>query len=238
MRPRGLTRHEHGPANPHSATAFSRLDDMAHHSRSDNVPQWAAAMRNQRLWRAENQHVRSREQTLARAAGQVQLRYCPGCSTPVVKDGGCNSMSCPCGANFSWMAARPVRPCRHCHGNCFEGFSTCDYCSRFAKREAMALAIGSRTLAVPAFAVKSTLVTAGVATAIGVGTAATVMTASVFGPPAVVWECRRRQKGKRPWKGNKVHKAANSGSYVLIGGVLAVMWAAGAIGYDSDDPDD
>jgi hypothetical protein len=30
-------------------------------------------------------------------------RYCPNCNRPVNKDGGCNHMSCTCGAHFCWL---------------------------------------------------------------------------------------------------------------------------------------
>ena len=51
-----------------------------------------------------------RDRDLARAAGwaAVRLRYCPSCSAPVFKAGGCDHMRCICGCHFSWWAARPV----------------------------------------------------------------------------------------------------------------------------------
>ena len=48
-----------------------------------------------------------------RAARAAHMRRCPGCSAPIVKDGGCNHMRCAvCSLRFNWSSVPLIVPCR------------------------------------------------------------------------------------------------------------------------------
>ena len=48
------------------------------------------------------------QRAFRRAAKRLDLRLCPSCDAPVQKNGGCNHIRCPCGADFRWSRAKPV----------------------------------------------------------------------------------------------------------------------------------
>jgi len=166
------------------------------------------------------------------ASSRLQLRYCPGCGSPVQKNGGCESMNCPCGARFRWTNARPVHPCRHCHTDGEGWWKTCVFCSRRAKAEKTALTVGKRTAIATAIAPLGVSACALAASAVGVGCAAAVTTAAAFGPPALIWEGVRRARGKPKWRGNKLLTAAKSGAEVATLGAFVVVMAT--CGWESD----
>ena len=184
-------------------------------------------------WSRRTSQSEQERRDLARAAGRVVLRYCPGCSTPIMKNGGCNSMSCPCGRRFKWMDARPVRPCRHCHISADEGnwlnpgrWKTCAFCAPRARREAKALQAASFAAAMPVGAVIGAAMLSAVSTWIAACTAVALVPAAVFGPPALAYEPVRRACG---FKKNYLGRAAASGAGVAVIGTAMVL-----SGYDSD----
>ena len=183
---------------------------------------------------------REREETLRVAcAGKVELRYCPACATPVIKDGGCNQVSCPCGHTFRWPDARPPAPCSHCHVDRSMKYTekcrykTCAHCSKRAHYQAAIYRAGATALMVPcATASVLSVVTAGAAV-VGFGFPLAVVTAAAFGPPALCWETVRRIRGKPKWKGNRLAKAARSGTAVASFGAFVIT--VGVCGWDSDN---
>jgi len=201
-------------------------------SQSAQRPDWAVRLRSQgRMLSAEG--ARERAQSLMHAtSSRLQLRYCPGCNSPVQKNGGCESMSCPCGARFRWLTARPVHACRHCHKDGDGWWKTCSFCSPRANAEKRALTAGKGAAIATAMIPVGAAVSALVTSAVGVGCAAAVTTATTFGPPALVWEGVRRARGKSKWRGNKLLKAAQSGANVAAFGVFVAIVAT--CGWESD----
>eukprot|EP00301_Raphidiophrys_heterophryoidea_P002386 c11108_g1_i2.p1 GENE.c11108_g1_i2~~c11108_g1_i2.p1 ORF type:complete len:309 (+),score=42.38 c11108_g1_i2:52-978(+) len=70
-------------------------------------------------------------------AKQRHLKYCPACHAAIEKNGGCNSMTCRCGARFRWDKARTVVPCNQLHFLSSSGLSkylctTCVGCTVLA----------------------------------------------------------------------------------------------------------
>lgn len=87
-----------------------------------------------------------------RLARNSQLKYCPGCSKIIEKNGGCNSMTCRCGHRFRWDKARPVAPCHHCHAHDSKFSvwgSCCPSCTVLAKTQLVALRTVVAISAVP-----------------------------------------------------------------------------------------
>lgn len=39
----------------------------------------------------------------------ADVKRCPSCETPIVKNGGCDHMTCPCGHEFWWTTLKPYR---------------------------------------------------------------------------------------------------------------------------------
>ena len=146
------------------------------------------------------------QRALARAAGRTILRYCPGCHTPIAKNGGCPQMSCPCGMRFRWYDARPIRPCVECHVDSDEGpigrWKTCRYCSNAAKAKCAALKVGTAAGMVPV--------------------AAAAVPAVTIGPFALAYEPVRRLRKK---KSNPLAKAAASGAKLVGDGAVMCLLA-------------
>lgn len=87
-----------------------------------------------------------------RLARTSHLKYCPGCSKIIEKNGGCNSMTCRCGHRFRWDKARPVAPCHHCHAHDSKFSvwgSCCPSCTVLAKTQLVALRTVVAISAVP-----------------------------------------------------------------------------------------
>jgi hypothetical protein len=159
---------------------------------------------------------------LERAAGRLSLRACPSCKTPIEKDGGCESMSCPCGTSFEWLSARPVSgSCSRCHvdedAGWRERWRTCRYCSRTARAQAAAGRAAVATAIVPLAAAAGA---AGVS-AIAIGAVAAVLPAATVGPLALAYEpVRRLRKAHNPFA-----KVATSGAKMAgLGAMLCFMW--------------
>ena len=165
---------------------------------------------------------------LRRVAGrQAEIRFCPSCRSPIIKNGGCPNMRCICGHRFRWTDALPLRPCKHCHRDngpqtgYFTQFHTCSSCSTRAHVEKAAL----RSLMAMAGVPIVTLGASVIAGCIAVGAAVAAIPAAIAGPPALLYEpVRRRRKKKK----NPFAIAAVSGA------VVVTIVAAGTCGYDSD----
>lgn len=87
-----------------------------------------------------------------RLARKSHLKYCPGCSKIIEKNGGCNSMTCRCGHRFRWDKAKPVAPCHHCHAHDSKFSvwgSCCPSCTVLAKTQLVALRTVVAISAVP-----------------------------------------------------------------------------------------
>lgn len=187
----------------------------------DAAPWWRAGQRDTIRTQAE-------QAALVRAAGHIDLRCCPSCSSPISKNGGCNMMRCPCGAHFRWNEARPLRPCTRCHYDPDDGFnrrwSSCRYCSRRAKAQATACTIAATGALLPRYTAVATGAVAGVSVAIAVS----AVPAAIFGPLALAEAAVRRSVKSLRGTDNKLVYLAASGlalSAIAIGSV---------IGYDSD----
>lgn len=163
-----------------------------------------------------------------RAAGRLALRCCPRCNTPIQKNGGCNRISCPCGADFDWTLARPLRPCRRCHVQADVGligrWNTCPYCSKAARVQAAAAKVGTATFVGAPLGAAALGVAA---VAVGVGVTVAVLPAATFGPLALAYEPVRRVRGART---NPFAKAAASGAMLAGYAVVMCLYA----GSDSD----
>ena len=190
--------------------------------RPAQMPWWS-----QRVGQSEQER-----RELARASGRLPLRFCPGCSTPIIKNGGCNSMRCPCGRRFKWMEAQPVRPCRHCHK---EGdanwlnpgrWTTCAFCAPRARREAKALKAATVAAAMPVAALIGAGVLTGLSAWVALGSAVALVPAAVFGPPALAYEPVRRACG---FERNYLGQVAVSGAGLVVVGTAVCL-----SGYDSD----
>ena len=187
----------------------------------DSAPWWQAGARPAPPSAAERE-------ALARQAGRDawRLRMCPGCHVPISKNGGCESMRCPCGKQFKWSKAMPLRSCRHCHydpdGDDFLNRHTaCAYCSKRARMEASAFKAAGCVVKVPLY----TTMTAGVAVAVCVGVAVAAVPAAVFGPLALAYEPVRRSV-------KPLRKTSNRLAWAACSGMIRV--AAVLIQYDSD----
>lgn len=68
-------------------------------------------------------------------AREVHAKCCPACRAPIVKNGGCNLMTCRCGHRFRWSEAETLVPCRrvHLHPVYFLWGTTCPGASCVAK---------------------------------------------------------------------------------------------------------
>lgn len=164
---------------------------------------------------------------MQRAAGRVELRFCPSCDTPIQKNGGCQHMSCACGRDFTWEQARPLRPCRRCHvdEDCrfFGRWHTCQYCGPAARAQSAALRASNAVAAAPL--VTAVAGVAAAAAAIAVTVAA--VPAATIGPLALAYHPfhRRCSPGGQP---NPLAVAAASGA------VLAFVAVSACAGSDSD----
>merc|ERR1719506_2060255 len=130
---------------------------------------------------------REEQRAFRRAAARLKLRRCPSCDAPVQKNGGCNHMSCLCGAEFQWERATPFVACQTYHYDSDKGRYCCQHCSpaAYAKLGAVRLATGA------AIAPAATVAAAAAATVVfaggSVAAAVAVVPAAVFGPPALVY---------------------------------------------------
>jgi hypothetical protein len=161
---------------------------------------------------------------LRQAAGRnVAIRFCPTCQAPSIKTGGCDNVTCACGARFKWSAARPLHPCAHCHCNRgrFLSATTCQFCSKRARVEACARRAVGTLIAVPATAAGAAVVIAAAAA----GVTLALLPAAVFSGPAALYEPIRRY---RKQKHNYLAYAAASGA--IVAGVCVTECA----GYESD----
>ena len=166
------------------------------------------------------------QRALARAAGRTILRYCPGCHTPIAKNGGCPQMSCPCGMRFRWYDARPIRPCVECHVDSDEGpigrWKTCRYCSNAAKAKCAALKVGTAAGMVPVATAAVGVGVTAAAAAVTVGATIAAVPAVTIGPFALAYEPVRRLRKK---KSNPLAKAAASGAKLVGDGAVMCLLA-------------
>lgn len=72
---------------------------------------------------------------IAEAMTEAVMRRCPGCSTNIVIDGGCNKMTCPCGTLFCCVCRKKIAGydhfCRTPH--CMH--ETCGKCKLFSNTQ-------------------------------------------------------------------------------------------------------
>lgn len=68
--------------------------------------------------RREREHsARKAQRDFEKMAARLHMRKCPHCAVPIIKNGGCNNMTCRggCGRSFQWNRAPTVVPCRQVH---------------------------------------------------------------------------------------------------------------------------
>lgn len=172
---------------------------------------------------------------IGRAAGGTQVKFCPSCYTPIIKNGGCDHMRCLCGHSFSWGRARAACKCRRAHFDNGLWGSTCKDCSPQAKASLTLRRAGLAVAAAPPAAVAGAvgLAFAAVFTAVAVVVAAPP--ATIFGPPALAYEPVRRlryTKEHRKKHANPLAMAAASGAYAVAVGTCFCTMAT--CGYESD----
>ena len=156
--------------------------------------------------------LRELRQAVGRSA---EIRFCPSCQSPIVKNGGCDNVRCTCLVTFKWSKARPLQPCGHCHGGPFLSAKTCQHCSKMARAEACARrSVGALVVAPVA--------SAAVASALAITVAVVLVPVALFTGPALIYEPIRRVRKKRD---NPFADAAVSGGIVCI---------SATCGYDSD----
>ena len=175
---------------------------------------------------------REEQRAFRRAAVRLKLRRCPSCDAPVQKNGGCNHMSCLCGAEFQWSRATPFVACQTYHYDSDKGRYCCQHCSptAYAKLGAVRLATGAAIapVATVAAAAAATVVVAGGSVAAAVA----VVPAAVFGPPALVYEPIRRATRLKEHR-NGLKMAAGSG-VVAVSRSVEAMFLCAYCGSDSD----
>jgi len=165
--------------------------------------------------------------TLQQATRGLELRFCPGCSVPIQKNGGCDSVVCPCGHRFQWPTARPVNPCRRPHLDQHKWWGdSCPHCSRTARAKLVVRRAAVTTAAATPVAVLGAVGAAGAAATVAVGTAVAAVPAAIFGPLALAYEPVRRIRGV---ENNPFIMPAASGA-----GVVALSLYATCGGYESD----
>ena len=170
---------------------------------------------------------------MRRVASGLDMRYCPSCHVPILKQGGCNRMTCECGHCFPWSSALPVAPCRHAHYGSDDDSGlwgyTCPGCSARAKAELALTRTALVGVGAPLAGAATAVGASVAASAAAVGLVVAVAPAALFGPLALAYEpVRRLARAKR----NPFAKPAKMGAYVAAGSLgLCVM---AACGYESD----
>lgn len=225
---------------------------QARHRHPQASPQVATPLAPVAVPTAEERRV------LARAARSLNLRYCPGCNRPILKQGGCQNMHCPCGRRFTWGTALVLAPCRHSHKDEDADMpfwrTNCSQCSAAAHVEKRLIHTGVMLVGAPLAAAAGGLAIGAVATAAALAVPVAATPAVIFTPPALVYEAASRLKttlapapkqtfgsltsrvnaGRRRKKTpNPFVTPAVSGLYAA--GVAGYMCCAAAFGgYDSD----
>ena len=129
---------------------------------------------------------RREQRAFRRAAARLELRRCPSCDAAVQKTGGCNNMSCLCGASFQWSRATPLVACRTYHYDSNERRYCCPHCLPAAYAKLGAVRVARAAAIVPAATVAATVAGAVVVAGGSVAAAVAVVPAAVFGPLALV----------------------------------------------------
>lgn len=173
---------------------------------------------------------RQEQRAFRRAAARLNLRRCPSCDAPVQKNGGCNHMSCLCGANFQWSRATPFVACRTYHYDSVKGRYCCQHCSPAAYAKLGAVRVATGAAIVPAATVAAAVAGTVVAAGGSVAAAVAVVPAAVFGPPALVYEPIRRATWLKKHR-NCLKMAAGSGAMAVGTLGLQAMFFCGS---DSD----
>ena len=193
--------------------------------RQSIVPRASAPRRGQAAqWPSLQTPSSEERRELARAAGRMDMRLCPRCNRPILKNGGCPSMQCICGRRFRWETAVPVRPCRHPHRREGEVWShTCTHCSRQARVESAARNTGL-------VSASATIGVAAIGVAIPVGLAVATAPAAIFGPMALTYEALR------PFRSRKSRRRKNPFIGPSTCGLLATFVPVAVClgGYESD----
>jgi hypothetical protein len=127
---------------------------------------------------------RREQRAFRRAAARLELRRCPSCDAAVQKTGGCNNMSCLCGASFQWSRATPLVACRTYHYDSNERRYCCPHCLPAAYAKLGAVRVARAAAIVPAATVAATVAGAVVVAGGSVAAAVAVVPAAVFGPLA------------------------------------------------------
>lgn len=139
-----------------------------------------------------------------RAARRAHLKFCPSCRAMIVKNGGCDSMTCRCGQQFDWAQAESVVRCRRVHLS-RRGFpfwcTTCEGCSGVARAKLVAVRVGVVAAAVPACAAVMTLVGSALGLAAAGAATTAALPAILCGPLALAYEpvCRLRGGSRNPF---------------------------------------
>jgi hypothetical protein len=156
---------------------------------------------------------RREQRAFRRAAARLELRRCPSCDAAVQKTGGCNNMSCLCGASFQWSRATPLVACRTYHYDSNERRYCCPHCLPAAYAKLGAVRVARAAAIVPAATVAATVAGAVVVAGGSVAAAVAVVPAAVFGPLALVYEPIRRTTWLKKHR-NGLKMAAASGAMV------------------------
>ena len=173
--------------------------------------------------------TRQEQRAFRRAAARLKLRRCPSCDAPVQKNGGCNHMSCLCGANFQWSRATPFVACRTYYYDSGKGRYCCQHASPAAYAKLVAVRVATSAAIVPAVTVAAAAAGTVVVAGGSVAAAVAVVPAAVFGPPALVYEPIRRATWLKKHR-NGLKMAAGSGA-MAVGRSLEAMCFCGS---DSD----
>ena len=166
---------------------------------------------------------RREQRDFRRAAARLQLRRCPSCDAAVQKVGGCNSMSCLCGASFQWRAATPLVACSTYHYDSSDGQYCCQHCSPAAYAKLGAVRVAKAAAVVPAATVAAAVAGAVVVAGGSVAAAVAVVPAAVFGPLALVYEPIRRTTWLKKHR-NGLKMAAASGAVAASYPVYGALW--------------
>jgi len=172
------------------------------------------------------------QRTFERAAARLQLRRCPHCDATVQKAGGCDHMTCACGASFSWLQAVPLVGCRTWHHDSNEGWHCCSHCPPAVRAKLKAARVARAAAVAPVVVVAGAIAGATIVAAAGVAVAVAAVPVAVFGPLALVYEPIRRTRSTAGGKkhSNGFAKAAASGAVVASLPLVALFWC----GNDSD----
>ena len=142
--------------------------------------------------RERERSARQAQRDFEAMAARLHMRKCPHCAVPIIKNGGCNNMTCRggCGRSFAWNRAPTVVACRQVHLRSTGVKLWCEVCPGAHPIAYVKLA-GARTLFLvlggPAVV---TFLALGAGFVVGIGGLALVVSSvplALFGPLALLY---------------------------------------------------